>query len=87
MGPRGRGRQAAGQGSDGPGGWELHSHSQTGVPAPTSGETSGVSEQDPAAWWEATAKALQQLVAQGADLSGVAAVGLSGQMQSVILAV
>lgn len=41
----------------------------------------GWSEQDPADWWTATQSALSQL----GDLSGVRAIGLSGQMHGAVL--
>ena len=39
------------------------------------------SEQDPAAWWEATVGAVRQL----GDLSAVRAMGLAGQMHGAVL--
>jgi xylulokinase len=44
------------------------------------------SEQDPAAWWDATDAALQQLAAeQPAAMAAVQAIGLSGQMHGAVL--
>ena len=42
------------------------------------------SEQDPAAWWQATGEAMAGLRGQ-ADLSAVRAIGLSGQMHGAVL--
>lgn len=44
------------------------------------------SEQDPEAWWEAVQNALDRLREQApADLSGIRAIGLSGQMHGAVL--
>jgi xylulokinase len=43
------------------------------------------SEQDPRLWWQACADAVRELGMQGAPLSAVAAIGVSGQMHGAVL--
>lgn len=55
--------------------------SDASAPLAASAPHAGWSEQAPEAWWQATCRALAKL----GDLSGVRAVGLSGQMHGAVL--
>ncbi len=59
---------------------------EASVPLTVQRPQPGWSEQDPAAWWEATLAAVDALHAQApAALAGVAGIGLSGQMHGAVL--
>ena len=55
------------------------------VPLATARPHPGWSEQAPEDWWQALLRAVEHLRAGGHDLSGVRAIGLSGQMHGLVL--
>ena len=65
------------------GGWLVHAQAVASHDPPTPG-AAGEMEQDPASWWSSLARAVQEL-GSTENLEEVEAIGLSGQMQSVIL--
>ena len=66
------------------GGWTLHGRAVEPISEPSSIGSGGV-EQDPETWWTATIKAARSCLAASGKAHEVRAIGLSGQMQSVIL--
>ena len=64
-------------------GWVVHAQAVASHDPPTPG-ASGEMEQDPASWWSSLARAVQSL-SSTESLEEVEAIGMSGQMQSVIL--
>ena len=69
--------------SRGANGWTLHAKACCEHDAPATGPA-GEAEQDPESWWASLVRAVRTL-SESTDLGGVAAIALSGQMQSVIL--
>ena len=64
-------------------GWVVHAHACSAHDPPDS-RAAGEAEQNPHSWWLALVRAVRTLSEQ-TDLDAVEAIGLSGQMQSVIL--
>ena len=58
---------------------------EAGIPYGTATPSPGWAEQDPNDWWEALRLALRTLWERGADSRTVAAIGLTGQMHSLVL--
>jgi xylulokinase len=58
---------------------------EAGIPYGTATPSPGWTEQDPNDWWEALRLALRTLWERGADPRTVAAIGLTGQMHSLVL--
>jgi len=65
------------------GGWLVHAHACSAHDPPDARAT-GEAEQNPHSWWAALVRAVRTL-SEETDLDAVEAIGLSGQMQSVIL--